>query len=72
MLMTGSGFLDSRSFNGITVIPLEDKLDNKMVYIKRRDKIYRLMLEIHRHIKIILKIQSKGDQMKTIENFIFH
>ncbi len=35
---TGSGFLDSRSFNGITVIPLEDKLDNKMVYIKRRDK----------------------------------
>lgn len=35
---TGSGFLDSRSVNGITVIPLEDKLDNKMVYIKRRDK----------------------------------
>ena len=35
---TGSGFLDSRSFNGITVIPLEDKLDNKMAYIKRRDK----------------------------------
>lgn len=35
---TGSGFLDSRSVNGITVIPLEDDLDNKMVYIKRRDK----------------------------------
>ena len=35
---TGSGFLDSRSMNGITVIPLEDDLDNKMVYIKRSDK----------------------------------
>ncbi|AND78876.1 LysR family transcriptional regulator [Streptococcus pantholopis] len=35
---TGSGFLDSRSVNGITVIPLADNLDNKMIYIKRRDK----------------------------------
>ncbi|MEX2784701.1 LysR family transcriptional regulator [Streptococcus sp. H49] len=35
---TGSGFLDSRSVNGITVIPLVDNLDNKMIYIKRRDK----------------------------------
>ncbi|MGT2960172.1 LysR family transcriptional regulator [Streptococcus caballi] len=35
---TGSGFLDNRSVNGITVIPLEDNLDNKMVYVKRRDK----------------------------------
>lgn len=35
---TGSGFLDSRSVNGITVIPLADDLDNKMVYIKRHDK----------------------------------
>ncbi|MBM7642448.1 LysR family transcriptional regulator [Streptococcus loxodontisalivarius] len=34
---TGSGFLDSRSVNGITVIPLEDNLSNKMVYVKRRD-----------------------------------
>lgn len=34
---TGSGFLDSRSVNGITVIPLEDHLDNKMVYVKRVD-----------------------------------
>ena len=35
---TGSGFLDSRSVNGITVIPLEDNMDNRMVYVKRRDK----------------------------------
>ena len=35
---TGSGFLDSRSVNGITVIPLMDNLDNKMIYVKRRDK----------------------------------
>ncbi|KXT76726.1 LysR family transcriptional regulator [Streptococcus sp. DD12] len=32
---TGSGFLDSESVNGITVIPLEDKMDNEMVYVKR-------------------------------------
>ncbi len=32
---TGSGFLDGQSVNGITVIPLEDNLDNKMVYVKR-------------------------------------
>ena len=32
---TGSGFLDSRSVNGITVIPLDDKLDNRMVYVRR-------------------------------------
>ena len=31
---TGSGFLDSQSVNGITVIPLIDDLDNKMVYVK--------------------------------------
>ena len=35
---TGSGFLDSRSVNGMTVIPLEDNMDNRMVYVKRRDK----------------------------------
>lgn len=35
---TGSGFLDGRSVNGIKVIPLEDNLDNKMIYIKRYDK----------------------------------
>lgn len=34
---TGSGFLDSQSVNGITVIPLEDNLDNKMVYVKREE-----------------------------------
>ncbi|MGT2831855.1 LysR family transcriptional regulator [Streptococcus halotolerans] len=34
---TGSGFLDSRSVNGITVVPLEDNLVNKMVYVKRKD-----------------------------------
>ena len=32
---TGSGFLDSESVNGITVIPLDDGLDNEMVYVKR-------------------------------------
>ena len=34
---TGSGFLDSDSVNGITVIRLKDKLDNRMVYAKRED-----------------------------------
>ena len=34
---TGSGFLDSASVNGITVIPIEDALDNRMVYVKRSD-----------------------------------
>lgn len=34
---TGSGFLDSQSVNGITVIPLIDDLNNKMVYVKRED-----------------------------------
>lgn len=34
---TGSGFLDSQSVNGITVIPLVDDLDNKMVYVKREE-----------------------------------
>lgn len=32
---TGSGFLDSDSVNGITVIPLNDNLNNRMVYVKR-------------------------------------
>lgn len=34
---TGSGFLDSHSVNGITVIKMIDKLDNRMVYVKRED-----------------------------------
>lgn len=34
---TGSGFLDSDSVNGITVIRLKDKLDNRMVYVKREE-----------------------------------
>lgn len=34
---TGSGFLDSDSVNGITVIRLEDNLDNRMVYVKREE-----------------------------------
>lgn len=34
---TGSGFLDSNSVNGITVIKMIDKLDNRMVYVKRED-----------------------------------
>jgi len=34
---TGSGFLDSDSVNGITVIPLNDDLNNRMVYVKREE-----------------------------------
>ena len=34
---TGSGFLDSDSVNGITVIRLKDDLDNHMVYVKREE-----------------------------------
>ena len=34
---TGSGFLDSNSVHGITVIRLDDKRDNRMVYVKRED-----------------------------------
>ena len=34
---TGSGFLDSDSVNGITVIPLKDNLENRMVYVKREE-----------------------------------
>lgn len=34
---TGSGFLDSQSVNGITVITLIDDLNNKMVYVKREE-----------------------------------
>ena len=34
---TGSGFLDSQSVNGITVIPLIDDLNNKMVYVRREE-----------------------------------
>ena len=32
---TGSGFLDDKSVNGITVIPFKGKVDNRMVYVKR-------------------------------------
>ncbi|CTN95049.1 LysR family transcriptional regulator [Streptococcus pneumoniae] len=34
---TGSGFLDSDSVNGITVLRLKDNLDNRMVYVKREE-----------------------------------
>ncbi|HEU9154191.1 LysR family transcriptional regulator [Streptococcus pneumoniae] len=34
---TGSGFLDSDSVNGITVIRLKYNLDNRMVYVKREE-----------------------------------
>ncbi len=34
---TGSGFLDSDSVNGITVIRLKDNLDNRMAYVKREE-----------------------------------
>lgn len=34
---TASGFLDSDSVNGITVIRLKDNLDNRMVYVKREE-----------------------------------
>lgn len=33
---TGSGFLDSHSVHGITVIPVKDGQKNKMVYVKRQ------------------------------------
>ncbi|MGT2887453.1 LysR family transcriptional regulator [Streptococcus didelphis] len=35
---TGSGFIDNSSVNGIKVIPLVDHIENKMVYVKRKDK----------------------------------
>lgn len=34
---TGSGFLDSQSVHGITVIPLKGTSENRMVYVKRED-----------------------------------
>ena len=34
---TGSGFLDQESVNGITVIPIKDALDNRMVFVYRRE-----------------------------------
>lgn len=34
---TGSGFLDSQSVHGITVIPLQGTSENRMVYVKRED-----------------------------------
>lgn len=34
---TGSGFLDSESVHGITVIPLKEDQGNRMVYVKRED-----------------------------------
>ena len=34
---TGSGFLDSKSVHGITVVPLKEETGNKMVYVKRED-----------------------------------
>ena len=42
---TGSGFLDSQSVNGITVIPLIDDLNNKMVYVKREEVDLSLVAE---------------------------
>lgn len=35
---TGSGFLDSESVHGITVIPVRDGQENRMVYVKRKDQ----------------------------------
>ena len=37
LMRLGSGFLDSDSVNGITVIRLKDNLDNRMVYVKREE-----------------------------------
>lgn len=42
---TGSGFLDSASVNGITVIPLEEAFGNKLVYVKRADMALSLCAE---------------------------
>ncbi len=35
---TGSGFLDSQSVHGITVIPVNDGQANRMVYVKRQNQ----------------------------------
>lgn len=35
---TGSGFLDSKSVNGIISIPLKDDLDNRLIYVKRAEE----------------------------------
>lgn len=35
---TGSGFLDSHSVHGITVIPVDDGQKNRMVYVKRQNQ----------------------------------
>lgn len=35
---TGSGYIDQESVNAIKVIPVEDHLENKMVYVKRQDR----------------------------------
>ncbi|EGJ27409.1 LysR family transcriptional regulator [Streptococcus porcinus] len=35
---TGSGYIDQASVNGIKVIPVINHLDNKMVYVKRKDR----------------------------------
>ena len=34
---TGSGFLDEESVNGITVIPIADALNNRMVFVQRQE-----------------------------------
>ncbi len=34
---TGSGFLDSESVHGITVVPIKDDMDNRMVFVNRED-----------------------------------
>lgn len=36
---TGSGFLDSQSVHGITVVPVDDGQKNRMVYVKRKDQV---------------------------------
>lgn len=35
---TGSGFLDSNTVDGITVIPLENAFDNELVYVRRAER----------------------------------
>ena len=63
---TGSGFLDSQSVNGITVIPLEDNLDNKMVYVKREEMGLRDLHQVK-----IKKLELKQFQLTLIQSLDF-
>lgn len=56
---TGSGFLDSKSVHGITVIPVDDAHDNRMVYVKRKDQPLSQVAE-----KFVVLMQDYFDQKR--------